>query len=345
MTHVKFWKRPLMLLLILALLSLSSPAYAAESAEIESAQTLYRLGLFQGTIPGRSDESSMALDRKATRGEATTMFIRLLGREGSVQTGSWSHPFSDVPQWAAPYVGYAFQSGLTNGTSSTLFMPQRLITLNEYTTLLLRAAGYDEESGDFSWATAVEKGISLGLYSPIFAAKIQEGMTRGQMAQVSLAALTLPLKVGNKTIGEMLVDMGVIEEGAYADLDIPTGDETSLEIQQVVDLANKARTAKGLAPLILDRALIAAATVRAQEIGQDFSHTRPCGLKFYTVLEEANYPFRAAGENIAMGQSSAQEVMSAWLNSPGHNANILNSSFTKIGVGLIDRQWVQLFAG
>lgn len=334
-------------LVLLLLLTLSSPARAAQSSEVASAQTLHRLGLFQGTVAGRFDEASMALDRSASRAEALAMFLRLLGRESSVQSGSWSHPFTDVPDWAASYVGHAYASGLTKGTGANLFQSERIITLGEYTTLLLRAAGYDEGAGDFSWQTAVDKALALELYDSLFVTRCQYGMTRGQMAEVSHAALSLPLKGGAETLAGMLARLGSVDGAALTAQGIPLKpvDKTTLAIQSVVSLVNEARAANGLAPLVLDESLTACAMVRAREIGQQFSHTRPSGQKFYTVLDEGLLSYRAAAENIAMGQSSARQVVDAWLNSPGHRANILSADYTHIGVGLVGRQWAQLFIG
>lgn len=104
----------------------------------------------------------------------------------------------------------------------------------------------------------------------------------------------------------------------------------------------------GLSELELDADLCAAAQARAQEIAQSFSHTRPDGSSCFTILEEFGISYRAAGENIAMGQRTPEEVMDGWMNSSGHRANILNGTFTSIGVGYyVDgagaAHWVQIF--
>ena len=98
----------------------------------------------------------------------------------------------------------------------------------------------------------------------------------------------------------------------------------------------------------MDTNLTAAANVRAQEINQLFSHTRPDGTSFSTVLKEYGISYRGSGENIAWGQKSAEQVMNGWMNSDGHRANILNENFKNIGVGYYQNEngrnhWVQLF--
>ena len=102
---------------------------------------------------------------------------------------------------------------------------------------------------------------------------------------------------------------------------------------EVVRLVNAERAKAGLSALTVDSAANAAAQVRAREIVSNFSHTRPSGASCFTALREAGVNYRGAGENIAYGQPSAQAVVNAWMNSPGHRANILNAQFTSIGVG------------
>lgn len=117
---------------------------------------------------------------------------------------------------------------------------------------------------------------------------------------------------------------------------------------QVVRLVNEERAKAGLPALTIDVNTEAAALVRAKEIKQSFSHTRPNGTQFATALKEQGVSYRGAGENIAWGQKSPEAVMQAWMNSDGHRANILNPKFTKIGVGHYQdangtNYWTQLF--
>lgn len=117
---------------------------------------------------------------------------------------------------------------------------------------------------------------------------------------------------------------------------------------QVVKLVNEERAKAGLSALTIDVNVEAAAQVRANEIKQSFSHTRPNGSQFSTALKEQGVSYRGAGENIAWGQKSPEAVMQAWMNSDGHRANILNAQFTKIGVGYYQdangtNYWTQLF--
>ena len=102
---------------------------------------------------------------------------------------------------------------------------------------------------------------------------------------------------------------------------------------RITELVNEHRAAAGLAPVTYSAKISKAAQVRAVEIEQSFSHTRPDGRYFSTVFAEHGITYRYSGENIAWGQKSPEEVVSAWMNSAGHRANILNAKFTELGVG------------
>lgn len=127
-----------------------------------------------------------------------------------------------------------------------------------------------------------------------------------------------------------------------------TSTSTSSAAQAVLAEVNAARAQNGLSALTLDASMNRAAAVRAAELAQSFSHTRPNGSRGLTALNEAGVSYRTAGENIASGQQSAQAVVSAWMNSSGHRANILSASFGRMGVGQATiggrTYWVQLFA-
>lgn len=117
---------------------------------------------------------------------------------------------------------------------------------------------------------------------------------------------------------------------------------------EIVNLVNEERAKAGLSALTLDSNITAAANVRAKEIRQSFSHTRPDGSSFSTALKEQGVSYRGSGENIAWGQKSPEQVMNGWMNSDGHRANILNENYKSMGVGYYQDEngvnyWVQLF--
>lgn len=123
-------------------------------------------------------------------------------------------------------------------------------------------------------------------------------------------------------------------------------DDTSSFVSKVVELCNEKRAEAGLEPLTEDGTLDALALVRTGEIVGTFDHKRPDGSSCFSVLDGVDY--LAAGENIASGQKTPEEVVEAWMNSEGHRANILSPDFGKIGVGYLPEgtygtSWVQLF--
>ena len=123
--------------------------------------------------------------------------------------------------------------------------------------------------------------------------------------------------------------------------------DTKAYAAEVLRLVNVARAEAGLAALQSGPApLEAAADMRAQEIAALFSHTRPNGSACFTALAQQGVGCLSCGENIASGQSSPAQVMSGWMSSPGHRANILGN-FNRLGVGVYVQNgrlhWAQLF--
>ena len=130
----------------------------------------------------------------------------------------------------------------------------------------------------------------------------------------------------------------------------PTGN-AALEAD-VVRIVNEERAKAGCnTPLTADDRLIAAARGHSADMAARnyFSHTTPEGVQFATRITNAGYRWSGAGENIAKGQRTPADVMTSWMNSSGHRANILNCGFKNIGVGVAaDAQgslvWTQNFA-
>lgn len=119
-------------------------------------------------------------------------------------------------------------------------------------------------------------------------------------------------------------------------------------INEVYEITNNYRSLVGVSSLTFDSSLVEAASIRAKELSDSFSHTRPNGSSCFTVLSELGISYGTAGENIAAGYSSSQSVMEGWRSSSGHYQNIISSKFKKIGIGvnIINNQyyWVQIFS-
>lgn len=126
--------------------------------------------------------------------------------------------------------------------------------------------------------------------------------------------------------------------------------EVPSQVQQVVDLVNAERKKVGLSPLKVNDQLTKMAQVKAEDMrdNQYFSHTSPTYGSPFDMMKEFGVSYSYAGENIAAGQKTAEDVMKGWMNSPGHRANILSENFTEIGVGYVQggaygTYWVQEF--
>ncbi|UOO38725.1 SafA/ExsA family spore coat assembly protein [Oscillospiraceae bacterium CM] len=117
---------------------------------------------------------------------------------------------------------------------------------------------------------------------------------------------------------------------------IPSIDDVKALEQQVIDLVNRNRVSAGLAPLAANWELSRVARYKSQDMINKgyFGHTSPTYGSPFKMMEDFGIHFTAAGENIAYGQRSPQEVMNAWMNSPGHRANIMSPIYNQIGVGV-----------
>lgn len=129
-------------------------------------------------------------------------------------------------------------------------------------------------------------------------------------------------------------------------INIPTNEQASVE-QEVVKLVNAERAKAGLPALKEDWELSRVAKYKSQDMHDKnyFDHTSPTYGSPFTMMKKFGITYKAAGENIAKGQKSASEVVNAWMNSEGHRANILNKSYTHIGVGFVKdgNYWSQMF--
>lgn len=179
---------------ILAVL-LSGMAFAATSIQEKDADFLNNLGLFEGTGNG------YALDRTLTRAEGAVMLTRLLGGEQEALADSeYTAPFTDVPDWAKPYINWLYENKLTNGTSSTTYSPKAEMKFEEYTWFLGRAAGYTD--------TEVSEGktvISAASYTKYKNTKIN----RGQAAALSMDTLYHSLSGSEETLASQLIQQNV----------------------------------------------------------------------------------------------------------------------------------------
>lgn len=130
-------------------------------------------------------------------------------------------------------------------------------------------------------------------------------------------------------------------------LSVSAAPDLEMYANEVILLVNEERKAAGLAPLYTAPLLNTVAAERSGELVQTFSHTRPNGTRGVTILGEYGIGYSYWGENIAAGYASPEAVMDGWMNSSGHRANILNSQYNYIGVGVTYQNgalhWTEIF--
>lgn len=125
----------------------------------------------------------------------------------------------------------------------------------------------------------------------------------------------------------------------------PTGPEIPADVQHFVSLVNAHRVSVGCEPLEWDGRVAGVAEAHSRDmVARDyFSHTTPDGASPWDRLSRAGISYRLAAENIAWGYTSAEAVLSGWLGSAGHRANIENCALTHHGIGLADWHWTHVF--
>lgn len=185
------------LAILMAFCSGTAPAQAAAIEAEAAAQELHQLGLFGGTGTRADGAPEFELDRALTRNEAVTMLVRLLGKESEALAATYQLPFSDVPNWAKPYVGYAYHHGLANGMGDGKFGGADSISAAQYLTFVLRTLGYSD-AVDFRWDRAWELSDRLGITCGQYRAGT--AFTRGDAAIISRNALSAHLKASTTTL-------------------------------------------------------------------------------------------------------------------------------------------------
>lgn len=183
-----------------------SPALASGSSAGSEAHAdkLASLHLFQGTASGYH------LDSVPSRLQGLIMLLRLLGLEEDAKAFTGSAPFKDTQ---SPYVAYAYANGITQGVTADTFNPGGMLSANNYVTFLLRALGYDDRKGAFDRGTQMDFAAGISMIDQA-AAQILPTITlnRGDMVDLSFAALTCRLSGEDRTLAEKLCAGGVFTE-------------------------------------------------------------------------------------------------------------------------------------
>ncbi len=180
-------------------------------------------------------------------------------------------------------------------------------------------------------SSLAERLRAYGIYMP----DICTGDTQSDDANVPTDDATAPTDDANVPTDDASAPSDNTANASYA--------------QQVTNLVNEQRAANGLAPLTLSSDLSRVAQAKSQDMHDNnyFDHNSPTYGSPFDMMKAFGISYRSAGENIAMGYATPEAVVNAWMNSPGHRANILNSSYSQIGVGYVadGNYWTQEFIG
>ena len=205
------------------LISPAPTASAARPTAGGAADALYALGLVGGYGKNADGSVNFALGDKLTRAQAFVLVVRFVGAEKDATTSVQSHPFTDVPAWANPYIGYVYANGITKGVSETRFDPDTPVSEAAFLTIMLRVLGYNDGTGDFKWDDPYTLAQSVGIVD----AKA-DTFNRGSAFVICYRALTATVKSGN-SIAEQLIAKGVFTKEAY-DKAMNPGDDTPIVI-------------------------------------------------------------------------------------------------------------------
>ena len=191
---------------LLAAAALTGAAGAAHFTHC--ADALKEMGLFIGT------RSGYELDRVPTRAEAAVMLVRLLGQEDAAQHSDFATPFTDVPAWAAPYVGWLYENELTVGVSGTRFGTTLDCSAQQYATFLLRALGYAD--GDaYTYEEALDFAREQGVIDAVNCDT--ENFLRDHVVAMSYTALSRPTEDGTDTLLGALILRGSVNKSQASD--------------------------------------------------------------------------------------------------------------------------------
>lgn len=158
----------------------------------------------------------------------------------------------------------------------------------------------------------------------------------------NVVSVTQTGRLKAKEIGEVKIIVSVADKKLVCKVTVES--LTTNYTEKVVSLTNERRAQNGLNKLKQDERLMKAAQVRAKELAEKFSHERPNGDSYLTVLSEHSIKHYGAMENIFKAEDIPASVVAAGMEDPGKRAIILKYGYTHIGVGYYKGYWVQFFA-
>lgn len=190
---------------------------SAETDYNAMADALKAMGLFRGSDTPYG--LGYDLELQPTRIQGMILFLRLLGEEQTALRYTGTTQFADVPDWALPYVAYAFDKGYTKGVGTdadgrVVFDSNSTMTAEHYVSFLLRALSYQEEV-DFNWNTSVTDAVRLNMFTTGEGTQVtQKPFLRAQTVYLSYYALSVPVKGSSQRLLDRLIASGAVDAKA-----------------------------------------------------------------------------------------------------------------------------------
>lgn len=340
----------LVLSLVLALSMLGGTAFAADETDTAVAY-LVDNGIFVGDQNG-----NLNLDQSLTRAELAVILTRLDFMDtpgGLAEWDSWGeanfrnpdtrlNTFTDIPDWALPFIEYCYQRSLMVGVGDNRFDPQGKVNPKMACTVMLRYCAVPET--DWGYQTSVEKAQSLGIAPS--AGMADTILQRGIMAVIIYRGINYA-DTGIVKREPSEPDSPLQEPPTAEDPTAMTIDEMKVEI---VRLTNEARINAGLPELEVLPELMDCAQAKADDFinSHYYGHNSPIYGTPAQMIKTFILNAQTAAENIAPWTKTAAEAFAGWVESPEHYEIILTERLTHIGVGIIEGVdggywWVQHF--
>ena len=291
-----------------------------------------------GYIDGYTDGSFMP-NRTITRAEFSKIICKVFDLPELSYSDFLNYQDISEGDWYSPYIASAdvFMPGYTDG----LFRPNDKLSRIDAGYTLLNLYGITVKDTDvaktmldyeeFKYDTVTTKIVSTLLENGIMKGKDNgfkpyDTLTRAELCTLIMRTVT---EKGFKFSFEEYLDQILSHY-------LPDENDASTIETEVLNIINQRRAENGAGPLELDESLTQVAYAHSLDMVERnfFNHSNPDGLSPFDRMKNYGIEYSSAAENIAAGQQTPEDVMEAWMNSPGHRKNILNPAYNKIGIGV-----------
>ncbi len=351
----KIKRFPALALCLTLLLCIAAPATADGSELDDAVRFVTEQKIFEG-----DDNGNLNLDSGLTRAELAVILTRLEFSQPPGDLSEWEawgrarfsdpetryNKFSDVPDWALPYIEYCYQMGYMRGVGGNLFDPQGTVNPKMACTVMLRYCRIAVTDWDYD--TSVSKAQALGIAPAdgvsgdtilrgTMAVVIHKGIQHVEAASPPPVTTPDPVPTPTPALPE--------ETPLPAETTAMTTDEMKAEI---VRLTNEARVAAGVQEVEVLSELMDCAQLKAQDMLDNnyLGHISPVYGSANDMIKALVPGYNGACENFNIGGKTATEAFESWEVSAEHYKNLIDSRVTHIGVGIVKNSkgtliWVQ----